>query len=138
MKKRSFVLAVVFALTLVLTGCSADRGSNTMEPSRNVGSDSGVYETNDGNDAFEGGGAGGTNDRDNDGQPDGGAGGTNDQVNDGQPVGGADSDDRSGVGQAVDDIGRDAGDMARGIGDAARDAGDAIGDAVDDIDRDMR
>ena len=116
MKKRSFALAMAFVLTLALAGCSAGRVGNTMEPSRNVtGSDSGVYETADGNDAFEGGGAGGTNDRDNDGRPDSGIG----------------SDDRSGVGQAVDDIGRDAGDLAR-------DAGDAIGDAVDDVGRAMR
>ena len=112
MKKKSFALAVVFALMLALTGCSAGREGHTLGP---VGSDSGAYETDDGNDAFEGGGAGGTNDRDNDGRPDGSAG----------------PDDHSGVGQAVDDIGR-------GAGDAIRDAGDAIGDAVDDIDRDMR
>ena len=112
MKKKSFALAMVFVLMLALTGCSAGREGHTMEP---VGSDSGVYETNDGNDAFEGGGAGGTNDRDNDGRPDSSIG----------------PDGRSGVGRVVDDIGR-------GAGDAVRDAGDAIGDAVDDIDRNMR
>lgn len=123
MKKRSFALATAFVLTLILAGCSAGREGNTMEPSHSLtASDSGVYETDNGNDAFEGGGAGGTNDRNNDGQPDSGIG----------------SDDRSGAGQAVDDIGRDAGDVARDAGDAVRDAGDAIGDAVDDIDRDMR
>ena len=112
MKKKSFVLAVAFALTLALTGCSAGRENNTLEPSRGVtGSDSGAYETNDGNDAFEGGGAGGTNDRDNDGKPDSGA--------------------ESDVGRAIDDIGRDAGDLVR-------DAGDAVGNAVDDVGRAMR
>ena len=112
MKKRSFALVMAFVLTLALTGCSASREGNTLEPSRAVtGSDSGVSETDHGTDAFRGGGAGGTNDRDNDGRPDSGA----------------DSD----VGQAVDDIGRDAGDLAR-------DAGDAIGDAVDDVGRAMR
>ena len=115
MKKRSFALAMAFALTLALTGCSAGREINTQNPSHSVtGSDSGVYETNDGNDAFEGGGAGGTNDLDNDGQPDPG--------------------DNSGV----DDIGRAAGDLARGTGDVARDAGDAIGDAIDNVGRAMR
>ena len=119
MKKRSFALAMVFALTLVLTGCSAGNEGNTMNPSHSVtGSDSGVYETDNGNDAFQGGGAGGTNDRDNDGQPDSGIG--------------------SDAGRAVDDIGRDAGDLARGVGDAAHDAGDAVGDVVDDIGRNMR
>ena len=125
MKKRSFALAMVFVLTLVLTGCSAGREGNTMNPSHSVsGSDrdahssAGVGGVDDGNDAFQGGGAGGTNDQNNDGRPDSGAG--------------------SGVGQAVDDIGRDAGDLARGVGDAARDAGDAIGDAVDGVGRAMR
>ena len=119
MKKRSFALTMAFMLTLVLAGCSAGREGNTMEPSHSVtGSDSGVYETNNGNDAFEGGGAGGTNDRDNDGQPDSGAG--------------------SDAGQAKDDIGRAAGDVARGVGDVARSAGDAIGDAADGVGRAMR
>ena len=112
MKKKSFALATAFVLTLILTGCSASREGNTLSPSHGVtGSDSGVYETNGGNDAFQGGGAGGTNDRNNDGLPDNGA--------------------DSGVGQAVDDIGRD-------VGDAFRDAGDAIGDAADDVGRAMR
>lgn len=122
MKKRSFALAMAFVLALVLTGCSAAREGNTMQPSHSIpGSDSGTWNTDgtfgtaDGNDAFQGGGAGGTNDRNNDGQPDGGIG----------------SDDQSGAGQAVDDIGRDAGDLAR-------DAGDAIGDAVDGVGRAMR
>ena len=123
MKKRSFALTMAFALSLALAGCSAGREDNTMDPSHSLtGSDSGVYETNGGNDAFEGGGAGGTNDRDNDGRPDASAG----------------IDDQSGAGQAVDDIGRAAGDLARGAGDVARDAGDAVGDAVDDIGRAIR
>ena len=123
MKKRSFALAMAFVLTLILTGCSAGREGNTLNPGPSVtGSDSGVYESDNGNDAFEGGGAGGTNDRDNDGRPDSGVG----------------SDDRSGAGQAGDDIGRAAGDLARGAGDVARDAGDAIGNAADDVGRAMR
>ena len=120
MKKRSFALVSTFALALALTGCSASRESNTAQPSHSVaGSDSGVYETDGGNDALQGGGAGGTNDRNNDGLPDGSAGFDDQSGND------------SGVGQAADDIGRAAGDLAH-------DAGDAIGDAVDDIDRDRR
>ena len=114
MKKRSFALVLALVLALALTGCSASR----VEPSRGVGSDSGVYETYDGNDAFEGGGAGGTNDRNNDGRPD--------------------ASDGSGVGRAADDIGRAAGDLARGAGDVVRDAGDAIGDAADGVGRAMR
>ena len=129
MKKRSFALAIAFVLTLVLTGCSAGRESNTMQPSHSVpGSDRDernsavIGGTADGNDAFQGGGAGGTNDRNNDGLPDGGDG----------------ADDQSGMGRAADDIGRAAGDLARGAGDAARDAGDAIGDAADNVGRSAR
>ena len=116
MKKKSFALTAAFLLALALTGCSADRESHTLEPSHSVhDSDDArnsdwIGGTDDGNDAFEGGGAGGTNDRDNDGRPDGSIG--------------------SDVEEDVDDIGRDAGDLAR-------DAGDSIGDAVDDVDRAM-
>ena len=119
MKKRCFALMMAFALALALAGCSAGREGNTMAPSHSVtGSDSGVYETDNGNDAFEGGGAGGTNDRDNDGQPD---------IS-------ADPD----AGQAVDDIGRDAGDVARDAGDAVGDAVDGVGDVVNDVGRAIR
>ena len=117
MKKRSLALAAAFALALILTGCSADRERNTMQPSHSVydpddarNSDR-VGITDNGNDAFQGGGAGGTNDRNNDGQPDGSIG--------------------SDVGRAADDIGRAAGDLAR-------DTGDAIGNAVDKADRTKR
>ena len=126
MKKRSFALAMAFVLTLILTGCSAGREGNTLEPSHSVtGGHNDARNTDgldDGNDAFEGGGAGGTNDRDNDGRPDSGI----------------DSDDRSGMGQVEDDIGRAAGDLARGAGDMARGAGDAIDDVADGVGRAMR
>ena len=123
MKKRSFALAMALVLTVILTGCSAGREGNTLNPSHSVtGSDSGVYESDNGNDAFEGGGAGGTNDRDNDGRPDSSF----------------DPDGRNSSGQAEDDIGRAAGDVARDAGDAVRDAGDAIGDVADDVGRAMR
>ena len=119
MKKRRFALTMAFVLTLALTGCSAGRESDTPNPSHSVtGGNIDARETDDGNDAFEGGGAGGTNDRDNDGRPDTG--------------------DDSDVGRAVDDIGRAAGDLARGAGDAVQDAGDAIGNAADDVGRAMQ
>lgn len=121
MKKRSFALAVAFVLALVLTGCSADREVNSLEP----GSSAWIGGTADGNDALQGGGAGGTNDRNNDGLPDSSAG------PDGRSSG-------SGMGQAADDIGRAAGDLARGAGDAARDAGNAVGNAADGVGRAMR
>ena len=125
MKKRSFALAAAFVLAMALTGCSASRESNTMQPSHSVsGNHSDARNsdwldgTADGNDAFQGGGAGGTNDRNNDGLPDGSIG--------------------SDVGQTADDIGRAAGDLTQGAGDAVRDAGDAIGNAADDIGQNMR
>ena len=71
--------------------------------------------------AFEGGGAGGTNDQNNDGLPDGSAG-----------TGGQGGD------SVMDDIGDAAGDLARGAGNAVRDAGDAIGDAARNVGRAMR
>ena len=118
MKKRSFALTIALVLTLALTGCSAGREGDAPDPSHSVtGNHDSARNTDgldDGNDAFHGGGAGGTNDRDNDGRPDGG-------------------DD-----SVVDDIGRTAGDLARGVGDAARDAGDAVGDAADGVGRAMR
>ena len=114
MKKRSFALAAAFMLALALTGCSASREVN---PSHGVtGDHSDGYGADNGNDALQGGGAGGTNDRNNDGLPDA----------------------SSGVGRVADDIGRAADDVARGAGDAVRDAGDAIGDAVDGVGRAMR
>ena len=124
MKKRSFALAMAFVLALALTGCSAGREGHTAQPSRNVHDSDGARSSarpgaDDKNDAFQGGGAGGTNDWNSDGLPSDTAG-----------VDGRDSG-RSDVGQAVDDIGRDAGDVVR-------DAGDAIGDAVDDVGRTMR
>ena len=126
MKKRSFALAMAFVLTLILTGCSAGREGNTLNPSHSVtGNHNDARNSDgldDGNDAFEGGGAGGTNDQNNDGLPDGNA----------------DFDDQSGIGQAADDIGRAAGDLVHDAGDAVRDAGDAIGDAADGVGRAMR
>ena len=126
MKKRSFALAMALVLAMILTGCSAGREGNTLNPNHSVtGGRDDVRNTDgldDGNDAFEGGGAGGTNDQNNDGRPDSGIG----------------SDDQSGAGQAGDDIGRAAGDLARGAGDVARDAGDAIGNAADNVGRAVR
>ena len=93
MKKRSYALGTALLLTLVLTGCSAGHVNNTAAPSHSVyGSDDArssdrIGGIDDGNDAFQGGGAGGTNDLNNDGQPDGGIG--------------------SDVGQAINDVGRD-------------------------------
>ena len=122
MKKRRFALALAFVLALALTGCSANREKHSdpveatdhmTDPDNSAGMG--------GNDAMQGGGAGGTNDLDNDGLPDGG---DRDGVNDGDKV--------------VDDIGDAAGDLARGAGDVVRDAGDAIGDAANDVGRAMR
>lgn len=121
MKTRRFALAMALMFALTLTGCSANREehSSPVEPDHTtpgaVHSDS-----NDGNDAMEGGGAGGTNDQNNDGHPDNSA-----------ETGGQDGDN------ALDDIGDAAGDLARGAGDMIRGAGDAIGDAANDVGRAM-
>ena len=118
MKKRSFVLAMAFVLALALTGCSANREGGIANPGHDYDDARNSDRIDDGNDAFHGGGAGGTNDWNNDGLPDGSVG--------------------SDVEQGVDDIGRTAGDLARGVGDAARDAGDAVGNAADNVGRAMR
>lgn len=142
MKKRHFALALAFVFALGLAGCSANREENSdpvvVDNSAGVGSGSqnsdgiggsvqnsaGIGGSADGNDAMQGGGAGGTNDLDNDGLPDG-----------------ADSQDRDHTdngGSVVDDIGDAVGDAARGAGDVVRDAGDAIGRAANDVGNAMR
>ena len=138
MKKRSFALVMAFMLALALPGCSAGRenSSDPGSPSSGVqngtdaggaSSSAGIDGSADGNDAMQGGGAGGTNDLDNNGLPDGSA-----------SVGGQ-SRSRSNTGSRVmDDIGDAAGDLARGAGNAVRDAGNAIGDATSNVGRAMR
>ena len=138
MKLKSIALSMAFVMAVALTGCSANRDTNSTaptQPSNSVPADGGdrasagiddarhssnVQNSADvGNDAAQGGGAGGTNDRNNDGTPDG----TSDPAN---------------SGNLVDDIGDAAGDLARGAGNAARDVGDAIGNAANDAGRAMR
>ena len=143
MKLKFFAVAMAFVMAVALTGCFAGReeSSSPVEPTNSVSSDSGsrasagvgsdarnsagvddIRNSADvGNDAAQGGGAGGTNDLDNDGVPDGSAGRS-----------------RSGVGRAVDDIGDAAGDLVRGAGNAVREVGDAVGDAVSDVGRAVR
>lgn len=120
MKKRHFALAVAFVFALALTGCSANRDEEHSAPVEPTYTQPGASHTvpSGGSDAMEGGGAGGTNDRDNNGLPDGGT------VNDG-------------AGNAVDDIGDAAGDLTRGAGNVIRDAGNAIGDAANGVGRAM-
>ena len=89
MKQRRFALAMALVFVLALAGCSANReeSSAPVEPTDHI-SGGGVQNTpgmggadhspsmnggNNGNDAMEGGGAGGTNDQNNDGLPDGSA-----------------------------------------------------------------
>lgn len=136
MKTKYFALAVALILAVALTGCSAGREENSapMTPSSGVSGNpdsrnsAGVNtaspsaSSNVGNDALNGGGAGGTNDLDNDGTPDGSAG----------------VQGRSRGGSALDDVGDAAGDVLRGAGDIARDAGNAIGNAANDVGSAMR
>lgn len=143
MKKRRFALAMAFVLALALTGCSANRENNSdpVAPSNDVseshnggqnsanmgdaaGNSPGISDSAGGNDAMQGGGAGGTNDVDNDGLPEGGDSQSRSRSNSG--------------GNVMDDIGDAAGDLARGAGNAVRDAGDAIGNAANDVGRAMR
>lgn len=146
MKLKSFALSMACVMAVTLTGCSANRDTNSTaptQPSNSVPADNGdrasagingtdqnsagiddarhsssvQNSANVGNDAAQGGGAGGTNDRNNDGNPD--------RV-------------PSNSGNMVDDIGDAAGDLARGAGNAVRDAGNAIGNAANDVGRAMR
>lgn len=118
MKTRRFALAMALMFALTLAGCSANREENSspVEPTHTTPG-AAHSDSNNGNDAMDGGGAGGTNDQNNDGLPDSSAG-----------MGGDD---------ALDDIGDAAGDLARGAGDMIRGAGDAIGDAANDVGRAM-
>lgn len=138
MKLKSFALSMACVMAVALTGCSANRNTNSAAPTQPVNSaaadsgdrasagiDDARHSSNVqnsagvGNDAAQGGGAGGTNDRNNDGTPDG----TLDPTN---------------SGNLVDDIGDAAGDLARGAGNVARDAGNAIGNAANDAGRALR
>ena len=142
MKLKYFALSVALVMALTLTGCSANRNdngdvpTNSVTPGGNVqnsaGVDSGVQNSpSTGNDAMQGGGAGGTNDQNNDGHPDSSAG-----VN-GNDSGSTGSTGTS-VGRAADDIGRAAGDLARGAGNVVRDAGNAVGNAANNVGSTMR
>lgn len=157
MKKSVIAWTAALTLALALTGCSADRSTNSDDmgagssPSVNsddpargsagIGSEDGresALPTPDVNDAENGGGAGGTNDVDNDGRPE-----SRNQANAyDQTHGGIDDEGHivdnganngGGVGGTMDDVGNAVGDAARGIGngvgDVARGAGNAIRDA---------
>ena len=128
MKLKYGIFAIACVMALSLTGCFAGRdddgsGSAPVEPTNTVPSDYASYPPSadldgagnsagpddvrnsagveNGNDAMEGGGAGGTNDRDNNGLPD-------------------ETSIEDYTGNAADDIGDAAGDLARGAGDLAR------------------
>ena len=116
--KGKWTLMLVAALMAVsLAGCS----SKDTEESPSVIPAS---QTPAGNDAFEGGGAGGTNDPDNDGSP---------EPDHSQDVDG--NDPMNDVEEGVEDIGDAAGDIARGAGDAVGDVARGIGDAAGDVAR---
>lgn len=125
MKVKYFALAA--ALALALTGCSANRESNSadpVQPTNSMGADRN-NQTNSPDirdDAYNSDGLIGDG-------PSAGIGGGMDDSGVGRS--------RSHVGNAVDDIGDAAGDLARGAGNVARDAGNAIGDAANDIGRAM-
>lgn len=115
MKTKYIAVVMALVMTIALVGCSRknktpeNSPAPTHTPSVTV---PGNQENH--NDAFEGGGAGGTEDN------------RNDDIHSEMPDA---SPHVSGDG-VLDDIGDTAGDLVEGAGDAVRDAGDAIGDAA--------
>ena len=115
MKTRYIAAAMALVMLFVTMGCSRreERPDESMRPSESPLVDDFGTGT-DRNDAFEGGGAGGTEGNGNEqGQ---------NRIPDTSPA-------VSGDGM-LDDIENGVGDMIDGVGDAARDAGNAIGDAA--------
>lgn len=156
MKLKYFALSMAFVMAVALTGCSANRDSdstesirptNTVMPDANDRSSADIDGAQSSNRVDDDIGAGSNAQNsayiDNDAAQGGGAGGTNDRNNDGTP----DSSNAGSAGanrnpsetdRVIDDIGDAAGDLARGAGNAVRDAGDAIGNAANDVGRAMR
>lgn len=136
MKSRYVLLAAALVLSLSLAGCSAKNNpQNSTEPNTNgnhsVMPDTTHSDVLPGNDANEGGGAGGTVEGENGMHNDG-----NDNHNNINNTDNNNTDDGT-----LNDIGDAAGDMIEGAGDAvgdvmdgagnaARKSGDAIGRAV--------
>lgn len=144
MKLKYFTLAMAFAMALVLAGCTANRDDNSaapVPPTHTVSGDqndrnspevgSGSQNDVNGGDTQNSPGMGGA-------QNSTGVDGTGASDDVGQNNGRSGVRSRSGVGNAIDNIGEAAGDLARGAGNAVQDAGNAIGNAVGDVGRAVR
>lgn len=128
-------LALILSLCACSTGSRDDNAANTDQPSASPSQS--VTPTDPGNDAMNGGGAGGTNDVDNDGMPDvnggsdganginGGTNGADSGLNDGMNGADADGDDGS-LGDMVGNAGRSIRQAGDDLGNAAKNAGRAI------------
>ena len=99
MKRTMFLLVLLMLLIISMFGCTKKDAEPSAAPSSGVNTPSG-------NDSFEGGGAGGTEDERESVRPDAGP-----ESSDGDPG---------------DGIEKGIGDLMQGAGDAIRDAGDAI------------
>ena len=118
MKKSIAALALTMALALIMAGCASDKDKNTASPGVSPSQSAVPSQTvspTPGDDSMNGGGAGGTHDRDNDGQPDA-------------------AEDNSGAVTSDSPIGRAGNAVGRGI----EDAGNAVKNAADDVARAMQ
>lgn len=114
MKRALTVIVLSLVLMLSLASCGKRDSDAThtpsLSPAPSVSQDTGP------NDAFDGGGAGGTNDLDNDGHPDAALPGHTDGEND-----------------ILDDIGDAMEDIADGVADGADDVANGIDNAGSDL-----
>lgn len=123
MKTKQSLTCLALALTLALSLAACSKRDNAgTDPDHSASPSQSAQPSDNGNDAMEGGGAGGTNDLDNDGQPDG-----------------AVPDQSDPAGNATD--GNLTGNSADGNSAANNDAdGDdgLLGDMADDVSRSIR
>ncbi len=127
MKRILTGAALSLALTVALCACSTgsrdDNAANSDRPSASPSQS--VTPTDPGNDAMNGGGAGGTNDVDNDGLPEPGANGADTGLTAGMTGAGADGEEGS-LGDMVGNAGRSIRQAGDDLGNAAKNAGRAI------------
>lgn len=114
MKRALTVITLSLVLMLSLASCGKRDSDSAHTP--NISPAPSASQNTVPNDAFNGGGAGGTNDLDNDGRPDATLPGHTDEEND-----------------ILDNIGDAMEDIADGIADGVGDVASGIGDAGDDL-----
>ena len=128
MRKSWKLLSFVLILALTLPGCRSrdkDTANNngTTPPSQSIDS------TPNGNDAMNGGGAGGVND------PNGSGNANTTPVN---PNATMSPDPQATGGGLMDDVGNAVGDAGNAVGDVVDGVGDAVGNAADGMERGLR